>query len=197
MNRAGKVLRVAVTGLSLLLCAIIIGLWIFSWYAPGCVSGDVPAISSVNPWRGGDSNSALNVYSMRGGVDVRYFWRSRASNPDGVTSWQISRVTNPVRLSESASPPSLGNRLGFFWINGTPGGSYFRPDANGPAHFVAIGFPYWALTLLMLTVPIWQLFLLRGRRRRQLAGMCPVCGYDLRATSDRCPECGTVTSQSQ
>ena len=49
-----------------------------------------------------------------------------------------------------------------------------------------------------ITVPFWMLVLLFGiypairliRHRRRRFGLCPTCGYDLRATPQRCPECG-------
>jgi hypothetical protein len=53
--------------------------------------------------------------------------------------------------------------------------------------------PHWPIAL-MLALPVtwWAIqFRRRGLRdRRKSAGLCPACGYDLRATPQRCPECG-------
>ncbi|HEX5243168.1 MAG TPA: hypothetical protein VFW23_07865 [Tepidisphaeraceae bacterium] len=56
---------------------------------------------------------------------------------------------------------------------------------------IAIEMPIWPL---MLVSAIWPILWLRKMRRHFFAGpnRCRGCGYDLRASPDRCPECGLV-----
>jgi hypothetical protein len=54
---------------------------------------------------------------------------------------------------------------------------------------VVVGIPYWFIAVMALTPPALRARSFVGARTRRL-GFCMRCGYDLRATPDRCPECG-------
>jgi hypothetical protein len=55
--------------------------------------------------------------------------------------------------------------------------------------------PHWAPAALALVLPVGAVGFAYRRRRRADAHLCELCGYDLRATPERCPECGTAVSR--
>jgi hypothetical protein len=52
--------------------------------------------------------------------------------------------------------------------------------------------PIWLPIILLLLLPVAQGLGRYRQFRRFSASRCVKCGYDLRATPDRCPECGSV-----
>jgi hypothetical protein len=59
--------------------------------------------------------------------------------------------------------------------------------------------PAWFIIALTTPLPLWEVLEFRRRRLRKnrlAKGLCVRCGYDLRATPERCPECGNFTKPS-
>jgi hypothetical protein len=82
-------------------------------------------------------------------------------------------------------------------MNGYPPGwraRYYpsKSSPNEPGGTFTLSVRPWLPTLLTAVLPaIWLYRFLKARRAHR-PGLCQHCGYDLRATPDRCPECGTV-----
>src|SRR5688572_15697026 len=97
-------------------------------------------------------------------------------------------VPREAPLRAGAAGPSVWNRLGFYRTRSQSA----RRIAGLP--FItsfALGFPAW---LPVLVLSAWPLAFAAGHvrvRSRVRRGLCATCGYDLRATPGRCPECGS------
>jgi hypothetical protein len=85
----------------------------------------------------------------------------------------------------------------FSWLPGirTATGT-FSPSTQGISHdYRVITVTLWPIVTL-LAIPVGLPMVSHLQRRRRLRrGLCPYCGFDLRATADRCPECGNVAGK--
>jgi hypothetical protein len=55
--------------------------------------------------------------------------------------------------------------------------------------------PYWAVVAATAILPSTALLRMMRRMTRRRRGLCRNCGYDLRASSERCPECGAIVTK--
>jgi hypothetical protein len=97
--------------------------------------------------------------------------------PPGLNA-QTIRVTLEMEASVAASVLAQGGEA-YWWHIVFPAGIVLVMTLILPAAFAARFLPFF-----------------RARRRRR-AGLCGYCEYDLRASPERCPECGTVPSTNR
>jgi hypothetical protein len=174
----------ALAAMSLLLCAATAALWVRSYYA-------------------------MEVWNYRGPVDRRGFLREqtvRALKGRIWYGWQLNggyadlipEYTNSPQFSGFHSRPLQSDALETWSMKGPQfaGFEYLRlTTLQNEVFAYAIIIPIWAIAMMTAVLP--ALWLWRRLPRRFAAGFCRSCGYDLRATPDRCPECGTVPKKGE
>ena len=106
-------------------------------------------------------------------------------------------LSRPYSLARVAPAGNIRN-LGGFGLNVTrlyfprPAGGMtqgWTAAKSGPVLW-SVAIPMWLPAAVFAVVPAVYGIRVRRRRRRRRHGLCEACGYDLRATADRCPECG-------
>jgi hypothetical protein len=159
------------SALSAVLCVAVCVLWVQSYWVAQFVGWSAPV-----PWFG--------ALSMAGVVRLE-----RGDYPAAPGGWArdaypVPAGTSPGLWGEIAAREGgpLG-RLGF---------AYARIDYGSGELRLAAYFPHWSVVALLAVLPAASVRATVRRRRRTATGLCPSCGYDLRATPDRCPECGAV-----
>jgi hypothetical protein len=184
------------TATSLLIVVGTSVLWVRGRYYRQDLSLGLPGGHALSAFT--EPNRLTVEYSEHGDVWLRIQNRptrglSFVSHRHGV-AYQFS---NPEVGSYTIHWSPHGSRSFLFgWADELQPADNTYPITIPPAWSFRAAIPFWFIMLLALILPAWRLWASRRRRRRTREGQCQVCGYDLHATPERCPECGTVPASS-
>ena len=166
------------TALSLLLFVAVVTLWVRSYRV-----NDRLNIWPVGASPGGAECRSYNLRSGKGGMA---FWISSRNGPPApryVVTWSHNAAYwYPMQAKEADGNMTRWNRLGF--------------ELRNHPRWFSVTLPYWPPAAALAALPALRLAGFVRRRKRVKRGLCPNCGYDLRATPGRCPECGAAASVS-
>lgn len=168
-----------VTALSLLACLAVTAVWVRSHWR-------------MDDVRLGESRFAVRVVCEDGRM-IGYVSRPAA---DGARPWHQVRTQiqwalwgwytpGPVSGSLTAGPLAVAH--GSFPIKAGP-----ESAAGIRGRFYLLMLPLWVVALLAALLPAQRLPPAVRSWSRRRRGLCPKCAYDLRATPERCPECGAT-----
>jgi hypothetical protein len=163
---------------SLLLCLATAGLWVRSYWVIDLLTAQRLEATEAGQTFGGYHYRCF-LCSYQGRFSVWFGWSERhESRP--LPPWEFE-VDHPIGASEQDWT--------IYWF-GTD-----REISEGYGfNSRGLAVRVWSLVSAFAVLPaifaFRQVRTVRRRRRRARLGLCPACGYDLRASPGRCPECG-------
>jgi hypothetical protein len=176
-----------VSALSLLLCVAATAMWVrgywagdawfYTWAKPAANSN--PEQVDLDGWYFGSASGGCALV----------FDHTRYERTDyEAIAHDLPRPGFRYDRFEAPAPTRPRRGLGFF---------FERIVMKGPAPETVIRAcaPGWAIVVATMMLPAFGLW--RYLRCGDRTGLCTTCGYDLRATPDRCPECGTITDRAR
>jgi hypothetical protein len=170
---------------SLLLCVATLSAWARSYFRVARVSYNENDAGTYRLWY------AASVFGR-----IEYYAGSTPGFRPGeiivaVSGWSCS--ARPVRHVIKSDRPSYflkpdGQFASGFFL----GFGFAKAVMKAGGTQRALWLPHWSLVLLFAILPALRLRAAIRSRELRRVGLCPKCGYDLRATPDRCPECGAA-----
>jgi hypothetical protein len=179
-----------IAGASLLLCIATALLWVRSYFA-----GDKLTCTWALPAEA--RRVFLPAFTNKGMLYLtRYDFSFSGTLPHGF----FGDTTADFDWESFQPFPASGGIAGYFAGFHATDESRTKPLTDPPGvrqteRWRTLTMPLWAPMIAFGVLPGVVLVRYRKRRRRtsrMTRGLCPNCGYDLRATPEVCPECGPV-----
>lgn len=152
------------------------------------VADDLTREFLVSQWPGTDRGVTLMVASSAGGFVIQ---RDLYTGPtiEGERGSIESKGTVWTHVSRFDDFRSLAVWFRIIrWRGAVPNSSSGTAGSFRSSTIVIT--PDWAIFVVVVALPAIRIARWVRRRRRVARGRCAICGYDLRASHDRCPECG-------